>query len=59
MDRKQLEAQIMNQGLGHAYEAYPDDIAIAAADALQFAGALSDDLSPADEPWKMVQVHRP
>lgn len=51
MDKQIIEALAKAVGLEKALAEYPDDVAIAAAQALDNAGAVQYPTDPAVEPW--------
>ncbi len=51
MDKQIIEALAKAAGLEKALVEYPDDVAIAAAQALDNAGAVQYPTDPAVEPW--------
>lgn len=51
-----MEALARAAGLEKALAEFPDDVAIAAAQALDNAGAVQDPADPAAEPWPPMRA---
>ncbi len=56
MDQQYLAALARSAGLEKALAEFPDDVAAAAAQALDTAGAVQFPTDPAVEPWPPMQA---